>query len=69
MNKCIYDYTYGILKYPLAVLFLIDYHLTWRHNQKVLRGDFATNISAGLAGVSSVIGLMVHTLGRIRGKR
>jgi len=45
-----------ILRYPLAALFLLDFKLNWKHMEAELRGDFATNISGGLAMISGIIG-------------
>ena len=61
-NKCIYDYAHGILKYPLAVIFLIEHYLTWKHIEAALRGDPATNISAGLARFSGFVGKLLRWL-------
>ena len=59
---CIYDLAWGPLKYPLALLFLIDFRLFWPSTRAALRGDTATNISSGLARFSGFIGKVVHAL-------
>jgi len=57
MKSVIYDLAkYRILRYPLALIFLIDFHLTWRFTEKELQGDVATNVSSGLAMYSGLIG-------------
>ena len=45
--------------YLVAPLFLVDFYLTWRHTERVLRGDTATNISQGLALVSGLLALPI----------
>lgn len=62
MRKCIYDYAYGPLKYPLGFLFLIDFHLTWKQNEKRLRGDTATNLSSGLARYLGLVGSLLSSI-------
>jgi len=68
---CIYDLALKnslwsrILQYPLAVIFLIDFHLTWRFHEEELRGDFATNISSGVAKIMGLIGSILYIL-RVR---
>lgn len=52
-----------VLKFPLGILFLVDYHLTWRFNEARLRGDIATNISCGPAMLMGVIGRIAHAFG------
>lgn len=59
MSKCIYDYADGILKWPLATLFLLDFHLTWTWHENELRGDTATNISGGLAKYLAWLGGLI----------
>jgi len=57
MKSVIYDLAkYRILRYPLALIFLIDFHLFWRFTEKELQGDVATNVSSGLAMYSGLIG-------------
>ena len=34
-----------LLAYILMPVFLLDFRLTWKHNEAVLRGDTTTNIS------------------------
>lgn len=51
-----------ILKYPVAALFLIDFHLTWRFTEKELRGDVATNISSGLARMLTPVGFLIRLI-------
>jgi len=55
-----------LLQYPLAVLFLIDYHLNWKHIEVELRGDIACNISSGMARISGLIGKPLSIILRLR---
>lgn len=48
-----------VIKYLVAVIFLVDFYLTWSHNRSILRGDPATNISAGFALISGLIGKII----------
>ena len=54
-----------VLQYPLAVIFLIDHHLNWKHIETELRGDFACNISSGLAKISGIIGVPLRIICRL----
>ncbi len=60
--KSIYDLTkYRLLRYPLLLLFLLDFLLTWRFTAAELRGDTATN-------VSSVQGIILSKIGKVMGQ-
>ena len=71
---CIYDLALKdtlwsrLLAYPLAMLFLIDFYLTWPQHEQELRGDTATNISSGLAKIAGLIGIPLGIILRL-GKR
>lgn len=46
---------YKWVAYLVAPIFLIHFHLAWRHTERVLRGDTATNISESLALISGLL--------------
>jgi hypothetical protein len=59
-----YNLRYPVLRHLAALVFLIDFHLTWKQTENALRGDTATNISSGLARISGFIGKLLYLLRR-----
>lgn len=59
-----YNLRYPVLRHLVALVFLIDFYLTWRQTENVLRGDIATNISSGLARISGFMGKLLCLLRR-----
>ena len=55
----IYDHEPPILKYLIALIFLIDFKLTWRFTVTGLRGDRAVNASPIMAMIGKFIGLFI----------
>lgn len=56
-----------IFQYPLVIIFLVDFCLTWRFYSRELRGDVATNISSGLTRMLGTLGAVLYwlkTIGR-----
>jgi len=49
-----------IFQWPLMLVFIIDFHLSWWYTKQLLRGDVATNISSLLARVLALIGAVIR---------
>jgi len=69
LSFCFYDLALKkpwatIFQYPLAAVFLIDFHLTWIFTGKELSGDMSTNISSGPARLAGFVGLLIKRVQR-----
>lgn len=60
--KHFYDLELCPLKYIVVAIFLMDYYLFWKQTEARGRGDDATNISAGLAAWSGMLGSFLKKL-------
>ena len=59
-----YNLRYPVLRHLAALIFLVDFYLTWKQTENMLRGDIATNISSGLARIFGFIGKLLYLLRR-----